>query len=558
MKAILYSRSPDGTVIKTFYDWNINSNDQFKDNLPASGSLIIIKIGAVFELHTLFRRFSFIDCGIRQQGIELYRALKLDHKKVNPDRPRRVYSNSINVGAFKRSLNALLARFFHEENPVCLVAIPDIVMESMLEINDKNKQTVASAGQNLTLNWAEGLAGEQTVKEIASVLVGNSPAMKIARAIIHTVSKNLQPVLILGPSGTGKELIAQQIVRHSKSHQKPYLPVNCATFPRELVDSELFGHIKGVFTGATTDKKGIFQATDKGTLFLDEIGDLPLETQARLLRVLCAKEIRRVGGTSNIKVDVRVIAATNKDLHKMVQEKTFREDLYFRLKRILITTHPLSDYPDDIPLIAAHIWTNVLKNTPPLSEEFLQHLKTMEWPGNVRDLEGMIESLGDFFPDEKLTVEHIEFMLQINKENILQSGNEGPVMYDQLIHQESVNRIILSMNIVREIKRELRPVINKEKNFKENSGDSIKICSFVRAKLEKLDELLIKPIYFKDLELWDMIRRFRHNLDILMKNWPRNAKNFRTLWDTEIKDLYKGILKKIFEIIWGGNLEKIS
>ena len=202
-------------------------------------------------------------------------------------------------------------------------------------------------------------------------------------------------VLILGESGTGKELVAREIHKQSQRSSKPMIQVNCASIPRELYESEFFGHVKGSFTGAVKDRAGRFEAADQGTLFLDEVGEIPLELQSKLLRVLQEKQYERVGDEKTRQVDVRIIAATNRDLKREVEAGRFRQDLYYRLHVVPIEVAPLRRREQDIPVLAAHFLELAAKrfNRPArrLTQANLLELQHYEWPGNVRELQNVIE-----------------------------------------------------------------------------------------------------------------------------------------------------------------------
>jgi DNA-binding NtrC family response regulator len=225
-------------------------------------------------------------------------------------------------------------------------------------------------------------------------IVGSSAVMQDVFKVIGQVTASDVTVMITGESGTGKELVARSIWKHSHRSNKPFIAVNCAAIPDNLIESELFGHEKGSFTGATGQRLGKFELCDHGTIFLDEIGDMALATQTKILRVLQAGEIQRVGGTETIKVDVRVIGATNKDLEEMVKAKTFREDLYYRLNVVRIKMPPLRERGDDIPQIVDFCLQNLVKNrkarVSKVSPEAMAALTRHNWPGNVRELENVI------------------------------------------------------------------------------------------------------------------------------------------------------------------------
>jgi two-component system nitrogen regulation response regulator GlnG len=225
-------------------------------------------------------------------------------------------------------------------------------------------------------------------------IVGSSPVMQDVFKVIGQVTASDVTVMITGESGTGKELVARSIWKHSHRAGKPFIAVNCAAIPDNLIESELFGHEKGSFTGATGQRIGKFELCDGGTIFLDEIGDMALATQTKILRVLQQGEIQRVGGTDTLRVDVRIIAATNKDLESMVKLKTFREDLYYRLNVVRIKMPPLRDRNDDIPQIVDFCLQNLFKNKKArvnkVSPEAMSVLVRHNWPGNVRELENVV------------------------------------------------------------------------------------------------------------------------------------------------------------------------
>lgn len=228
-------------------------------------------------------------------------------------------------------------------------------------------------------------------------MIGESEAIGLIKDIIEKVAQTDARVLITGPNGTGKELVAHQLHEKSSRSNAPMIEVNCAAIPSELIESELFGHVKGAFTSAVKDRAGKFEAADKGTIFLDEIGDMSLSAQAKVLRVLQENMIQRVGAEKDIKVDVRVVAATNKDLKKEIEAGNFREDLYHRLAVILIKVPALNDRRDDIPLLIEHFTEKIASehgNAPKtFSPSAINLLKAYDWTGNIRELRNVIERL---------------------------------------------------------------------------------------------------------------------------------------------------------------------
>jgi DNA-binding NtrC family response regulator len=228
-------------------------------------------------------------------------------------------------------------------------------------------------------------------------MIGNSEPINHIKAIIEKVAITDARVLITGPNGTGKELVAHQLHEKSERADFPLIEVNCAAIPSELIESELFGHVKGAFTSAIKDRAGKFEAADKGTIFLDEIGDMSLSAQAKVLRALQENMITRVGADKDIKVNVRVIAATNKDLKKEIEEGRFREDLYHRLAVILIKVPSLNDRREDIPLLITHFSVKIAEEQgnaiKSFSSKAIELLQAYDWTGNIRELRNVIERL---------------------------------------------------------------------------------------------------------------------------------------------------------------------
>jgi two-component system nitrogen regulation response regulator NtrX len=246
------------------------------------------------------------------------------------------------------------------------------------------------------------------------VMVGESPAIRQLREQVAMAAPSNGRVLIYGENGTGKELVARGIHSQSRRRSGQFVEVNCAAIPEELIESELFGHVRGAFTGAVADRRGKFEVADGGTIFLDEIGDMSLKTQAKVLRVLQEQTMEPVGGTNRIRVDARVVAATNKDLQAEIKAGQFREDLYFRLNVIPVFVPPLRERQEDIPLLADHFMAE-------LSQEYGRRLKRLDagairtlqrysWPGNVRELRNVIERLMIMVPGDTITTSDLSFL----------------------------------------------------------------------------------------------------------------------------------------------------
>jgi transcriptional regulator with GAF, ATPase, and Fis domain len=245
------------------------------------------------------------------------------------------------------------------------------------------------------------LLGKVEARQLFPEIIGQSKPMLVVLNRILKVAPTDATVLITGETGTGKELMAQSIHRHSRRNDKPFVALNCAAIPEGLIENELFGHEKGAFTGAHARKLGKFETANGGTLFMDEIGDMPLETQAKLLRALEEQQIERLGGEKTVAVDVRIIAATNRDLGEMVQKGDFRQDLFFRLNVFSIQLPPLRARLEDIPLLANHFLRSLAggenKQIASVSQRLLM---SHDWPGNVRELKNAIDSAAVLTKDE--------------------------------------------------------------------------------------------------------------------------------------------------------------
>ncbi|MFZ5425861.1 MAG: sigma-54-dependent transcriptional regulator [Thermodesulfobacteriota bacterium] len=246
----------------------------------------------------------------------------------------------------------------------------------------------------------ESVAEAETWRE----LIGESPSVVRLKQTIAAVAGSDYTVLIQGESGTGKEVVARAIHRMSGRSEGPMISVNCPAIPEQLLESELFGHVKGAFTGAEKASKGLFLAAGGGTILLDEIGDIPMNVQTKLLRVLQEREVRPVGGSETVNVDVRIIASTNQHLEEKIRDRTFREDLFYRLNVLTIQTPPLRDRREDVPLLASHFLRRTCKemNLPEkeITPDALGYLAGREWPGNVRELLNFIRRLVVFSPGE--------------------------------------------------------------------------------------------------------------------------------------------------------------
>jgi two-component system, NtrC family, response regulator PilR len=292
-------------------------------------------------------------------------------------------------------------------------------------------------------------------------IIGQSSKMLALYDLLDKVGPTKTNILITGESGTGKELVAKAVHYSSPRKDRPFVTLNCGAIPEPLIESELFGHMKGAFTDAIATKKGLFEVADEGTLFLDEISELPLLMQVKLLRVLQDREFKRVGGTEDIRVDVRIIAATNKDLEEAVREKQFREDLFYRLNVIQVKLPPLRERREDVPLLAMHFLQKfskeLNKTISNISSEALQLLLDYDYPGNVRELQNIIERAVALEANPELTAQnlrsYLDDHLQLKKGGLeLDIPNEG-INLEKLVEEIERTLLLKALNRTHGIKK---------------------------------------------------------------------------------------------------------
>jgi two-component system response regulator PilR (NtrC family) len=311
-------------------------------------------------------------------------------------------------------------------------------------------------------------------------IIGQSSKMVTLYDLLEKVSPTKTNILITGESGTGKELVAKAIHYNSPRKEKPFVTLNCGAIPEALIESELFGHMKGAFTDAIATKRGLFEVADEGTLFLDEISELPLLMQVKLLRVLQDREFKRVGGTEDIRVDVRIISATNKDLEEGVKGKRFREDLFYRLNVIQIRLPCLRERKEDIPLLANHFLKKyseeLNKNISKISSEALQILLNYEYPGNVRELQNIIERAVALEGSPELTPNNLNSYL-----------SESPLLKKGPIDIDIPNEGIDLEKMVEDLERTLLlKALDKTKGIKKKAAELLHInFRSMRYRLEK-------------------------------------------------------------------------
>jgi DNA-binding NtrC family response regulator len=342
-----------------------------------------------------------------RSGLEVTRLVR----RLYPDMPVVVMTA---FGTMETAIEAIQdGAFDYASKPMNIDELKQVVSRAMApqrlpagETNGASASTPGSGGAATNGSRPEA----EPVRPLGS-LIGRSGAMVDVYKTVARVAPTRSTALILGESGTGKELVARAIHEHSPRARHRFLAIDCGALPETLLESELFGHVRGAFTGAVADKKGLFEEADGNTCFLDEIGDISPNLQAKLLRVLQEGEVRRIGSQKWIKVDARIVAATNKDLSVLVRDGLFREDLYYRLNVVTITLPPLRDRVEDIPALAMHFLRQCARTggspMTAISDSAMQLLRTYEWPGNIRELENTIERAATLSSQKVLTVDDL-------------------------------------------------------------------------------------------------------------------------------------------------------
>ncbi|CAM3585631.1 sigma-54 dependent transcriptional regulator [Vibrio aquimaris] len=323
---------------------------------------------------------------------------------------------SMNNQGFSTQLNGQLLKSVHV--PLLMLGPHTYPVEEMTNYVGELEYPLNYPQLSEALRHCKEFLGRQGINHTASSrddtlfrsLVGQSIGIQEVRHLIEQVSSTEANVLILGESGTGKEVVARNIHYHSARKTGPFVPINCGAIPPDLLESELFGHEKGAFTGAITSRKGRFELAEGGTLFLDEIGDMPMPMQVKLLRVLQERCFERVGGNATIRVNVRVIAATHRNLDNMIKEESFREDLYYRLNVFPIEMPPLRDRINDVPLLLQELMARMeSEGTRPIcfTPRSINSLMEHNWPGNVRELANLVERMVILYPNSLVDVNHL-------------------------------------------------------------------------------------------------------------------------------------------------------
>jgi DNA-binding NtrC family response regulator len=376
--------------------------------------------------------------------------------------------------------------------------------------------------------------------------IGRSTEIQNVHLMIMLASKNRYPVLIMGETGTGKEKIARAIHHYGINSDQPFVSVNCAAIPHNLFESELFGHEKGAFTGATRQKIGFWESAGKGTLFLDEIGDLPLLDQVKILRAIETRRFIRVGGTWEIKSNARVMAATNKDLFAMMKRGTFRDDLYNRLCAIPIYSPPLRYHLEDIPELTRAFWEEITGQLKvQLPEEIIKAFMQVDWPGNVRRLRSVLISLYTLFPLEAIRLKHLEALLDFDaaamkpdesKDHPLPRGWKGIDTLGILSRTESV---------LESIERTAQLILSRD----EGQVSSVELTDHLYHRIIEFVSLLLQAVYYENPETLSQIKSLGRCLESFIETLRIDPAQGLQFWQNEVSPQFRNVQQLIMNDI---------
>ena len=467
------------------------------------------------------------------------------------------------AGQAKRSIREFLSRAFKKkEHTFYIIGIEVMLFDELWEkagIRTTNTQRETRKGEKTqepaspsdvkTSSWVvqELLRKCSVPSNLADSYVGESDQTVFVRILISLAAKSDSPVLIVGDTGTGKEIVSREIHGNSQRSSNKFIPVNCGGIPRHLFESELFGHKKGAFTGAIKDKKGLWEVAGNGTLFLDEIGDLHAEHQVKILRALEEKRIRRVGGTREIEVNARVIAATNQDLFSMVRNGKFREDLYYRLAILFINTPSLRDHPEDVPILAEHFWQRMPRNKHRvLPREIVNALQLYPWLGNVRHLRTVLGRLNDMFRADPLTVRHLQAVLDMDRQSTV--IGETPVSENDIMlhraqclkHLKRVHEVVNAIQFTLQLSLEGHKT---DRNAPELDRTSLSL------RFQDLEMLCKCDLLFYSQKLFDEISGLKEKIGYLLSVLKNDIKGAEQYWVVEMAKAFKQALSAIFKEI---------
>lgn len=493
-----------------------------------------------------------VDRGRKHQAKPLAKLL-LGHSKIP-----FINGSYESSGQLIRSVRSLLANAFEkDDHNLYIIGTSEDVFAELWERSLKIPAGGHSGGHKTSWrpksNVEESLSSQALLSllghreipdDFARTFIGQSADIQVVRQLVMRAAASDDPVLILGDTGTGKEVVARSIHKYGVRASEKFVPVNCAAIPGELLESELFGHKRYTFTDAKFDKKGLWEITGNGTLFLDEVGDLAPVHQAKILRALESNKIRPIGEPNEIKVNARVIAATNRDLFAMVKAGRFREDLYYRLRSFLIRTHALRTHLEDVPILARRFWKKITRDERAgLPDDILDELMSYGWPGNARELKAVLSSLHALFGKDDLDVARLRAVFQIQGQlpeiEEAKSANEI-IMHrvDCLRHLQRVDEVLRACVV------SARPLSDGGQT---DPATASGVSASLRTRLTELEALCLRPLMFHNQVTFDVVDAVKDKLSYfygLLEGDPTIARGY---WKNEVTRELKLALTSIFQ-----------
>ncbi|NOZ20001.1 MAG: sigma-54-dependent Fis family transcriptional regulator [Planctomycetes bacterium] len=487
-----------------------------------------------------------VDKGVQNEEIELYRLLK------GQDGIRLIRAKYGTTGHLKGGVKALLKRADkallnpkaegNDRLRACLIAVPEDQFRELWKEALQDDPAGSKDESPISL-----LAKVEVPKALAERFVGTCKKVELARKLIVLAKEDDNPVLILGDTGTGKELVAKCIHTFGPLRRGPFVPVNCGAIPSELLESELFGYIKGAFTGATRDKVGLWQSAQNGILFLDEIGELRLDHQTKILRAIQDHKVRRIGEQKETPVNARVIAATNRDLPSMVHSGQFREDLYYRLRWFVISTPRLQDNPENVALLAKAFWAKITGNSNwTLPPDIISELQTYRWPGNARELKSVLAHLYAVFhnivPRHSLNAKHLRGVFRLLGQAAAIEPDELPA--DELSRHavECLRHLLEAQDLILAFRNAFQRVLKSKTEPKALKN----VHRTMRHHMLELERLCQQPLLFHGKSTFGifegLIEKLSH-FDDLLFSVPVDAV---TYWRSIIDDHLDSALDAVF------------
>ncbi|MDY6988902.1 MAG: sigma 54-interacting transcriptional regulator [Thermodesulfobacteriota bacterium] len=506
------------------------------------------------------RRFKdvVLDQGRQDEKVELARYLLGRSKEKTPI----VHGKYKTAGTLKNGVKKLLERALEKSDQnLYVIGAEDAVFAKIWKEADHGEEGEQAQGKtgtapahdfnvtevNSSLVHALTQKYGEPPKDLARKYVGQSEDAALVRLLIIVGARSDNPVLIIGDTGTGKEVVAREIHEHSKRKRSKFVPVNCSGIPSELLESELFGHMKGAYTHATSDKKGLWEVAHKGTLFLDEISDLQEQHQAKILRALESGKIRRVGATEETSVDARVIAATNRDLFSMVQAGQFREDLYYRLAGFFVRTPVLREQRADIGLIAQHCWKKITQDrNATLPQEIINDLKERDWSGNVRQLKMVLNNLHDLFGTKAPRITDLKHVFYLAGQRL--SVKASPVSSDDITRHlaeclQHLKRVYESIHASNYI---MRPVMEEPETDKQAVSSARQSMAF---RFHELDVLCRKPLLFHRERTFSEVNALKGKISYVLNLSQKDFKQAQKYWRMEVAEAFKSVKSTVFKEI---------